>query len=162
MLGVPTRKTMVQVLAMAMVVFALDRGAKCLVFGRGGASGGRWLGGLVTLRPRRNPRPWGWPGGSRAAWVAAFFVAVVAALVAVELGVVALPAARIGLGAALGGALGNLFDRLRHGAVLDCIGLGRSSSFNPADVALLGGLGSLLVVQAATLVAQLGSSAPVR
>jgi signal peptidase II len=45
----------------------------------------------------------------------------------------------IALGLALGGALGNLVDRLRRNAVVDFVVLGRWPPFNGADAALVGG-----------------------
>jgi signal peptidase II len=44
-----------------------------------------------------------------------------------------------GVAAALAGALGNLADRLIHGAVVDFVSLGRWPTFNLADVAIVGG-----------------------
>ena len=46
-----------------------------------------------------------------------------------------------GLGLALGGAAGNLFDRVRRGGVVDFINLGRWPMFNLADVAIVVGVG---------------------
>ena len=45
----------------------------------------------------------------------------------------------IGLALALGGAAGNLCDRLLRGAVIDFIAIGRWPAFNLADSALLAG-----------------------
>ncbi|MEV8434925.1 signal peptidase II [Streptomyces chartreusis] len=54
----------------------------------------------------------------------------------------------VGLGSAVGGATGNLFDRWRHGVVLDFIKCGEWPTFNVADAALCAGValtvGSLL------------------
>jgi signal peptidase II len=46
------------------------------------------------------------------------------------------PAAQIGLAAAVAGAASNLYDRLRHGAVIDFVDLGGWPIFNLADVAI--------------------------
>ncbi len=46
------------------------------------------------------------------------------------------PAAQAGLGAAVGGAASNLFDRLRHAAVIDFLDVGRWPVLNIADVAI--------------------------
>jgi signal peptidase II len=56
---------------------------------------------------------------------------------------------RVGLGLVLGGALGNLIDRLRLGAVVDFIDIGVSDgirwpSFNVADLAITAGIVLLL------------------
>jgi signal peptidase II len=50
------------------------------------------------------------------------------------------PAIQSGLGMALGGAAGNMADRLRWGAVIDFIDLGWWPVFNLADVAIVAGL----------------------
>ena len=55
--------------------------------------------------------------------------------------------ARAGLGALLGGAAGNLLDRLRFGSVTDFIELARWPVFNLADAAIAAGT-LLLVVDA--------------
>lgn len=64
-------------------------------------------------------------------------VAVAFALVPGRIG----PAAAIGIGLALGGAAGNLIDRLAHGAVDDFIVLGPWPVFNLADTAMTAGVG---------------------
>jgi signal peptidase II len=48
--------------------------------------------------------------------------------------------ARVSLGAALGGASGNVLDRLRNGAVVDFIDLRWWPVFNLADVAIVAGV----------------------
>jgi signal peptidase II len=48
-------------------------------------------------------------------------------------------AGAVGLGLVVGGAGGNLADRLRHGGVLDFIAVGRWPTFNLADAALVVG-----------------------
>lgn len=56
------------------------------------------------------------------------------------------PRYRPALGVILGGALGNLVDRLRYdGAVLDFVGVSRYPSFNVADVAIFIGTAWLVV-----------------
>jgi signal peptidase II len=53
----------------------------------------------------------------------------------------------VGLGAALGGAAGNLLDILRSRSVADFIDLGWWPVFNIADVAILGGLAVALLAR---------------
>ncbi len=48
--------------------------------------------------------------------------------------------ATAGVAAALAGSLGNLADRLMHGAVVDFVAIGRWPVFNLADVAIVGGV----------------------
>lgn len=55
------------------------------------------------------------------------------------------PLARVGLAGALGGAAGNLFDRVRRGAVVDFVALGAWPPFNLADAAIVTGVGLALV-----------------
>jgi signal peptidase II len=50
------------------------------------------------------------------------------------------PAAQMGLAAALAGSGSNLYDRLRHRAVVDFLDLGWWPVSNLADVALVGGV----------------------
>jgi signal peptidase II len=52
--------------------------------------------------------------------------------------------ARVGFGAALGGATGNLIDQLRRGAVMDFIDLRIWPVFNLADTFIVVGLGVAL------------------
>ena len=54
------------------------------------------------------------------------------------------PAARLGLGLALGGAGGNLYDQLWRGAVLDFLDLGWWPVFNLADAAITIGVATAL------------------
>jgi signal peptidase II len=51
----------------------------------------------------------------------------------------------IGVGAAIGGATGNLLDRLVRGAVVDFVAIGPWPVFNLADAALVAGAGSILL-----------------
>jgi signal peptidase II len=50
------------------------------------------------------------------------------------------PAAQIGLAAALAGSGSNLYDRLRHGAVIDFLDVGWWPVSNLADIALVAGV----------------------
>jgi signal peptidase II len=51
----------------------------------------------------------------------------------------------IGIGMALGGATGNLIDRLRRGAIVDFVAIGPWPVFNLADAALVAGTGLILL-----------------
>ena len=52
---------------------------------------------------------------------------------------------RLSLGLIVGGALGNLFDRVKDGAVVDFISVGRWPAFNIADSSISVGMCLLLV-----------------
>ncbi|MFL2784146.1 MAG: signal peptidase II [Dehalococcoidia bacterium] len=52
---------------------------------------------------------------------------------------------RLSLGLIVGGALGNLFDRVKDGAVVDFISVGWWPAFNIADSSISIGMGLLLV-----------------
>jgi signal peptidase II len=61
----------------------------------------------------------------------------------------------VGVGAIIGGALGNVWDRLRYGAVADfinmsCCGIANPFAFNVADAAIFGGALLLVVFGRAT------------
>ena len=138
-------------LATLVLVFAADRAAKVLVFGAPAETVGMaW--GCLSIRPTRNKRPMMWPRGAPRAWAASLVLAFAAALAIVALQPRPSAALCIGLGAALGGALGNLYDHWRHGAVLDFLHVGIGGRFNPADCALVAGLFTALAshVAAAT------------
>jgi signal peptidase II len=51
----------------------------------------------------------------------------------------------IGMGMALGGATGNMLDRLRRGAIVDFVAIGPWPVFNLADAALVAGTGLILL-----------------
>ncbi len=53
--------------------------------------------------------------------------------------------ARVGVAVALGGATGNLVDRLRRGHVVDFIEVGPWPVFNVADMGIVAGLGLTLM-----------------
>jgi signal peptidase II len=95
-----------------------------------------WRSGLRWVRNRR--------GGVVALPVRWAFLVWIAALAGAGLVVVQGPAwlgigGAVGLGLALGGAAGNLVDRLLRGAVVDFIALGAWPTFNLADAAMVAG-----------------------
>lgn len=105
----------------------------------------RWL--LSSAFVRNPGMSWGLGAGRP------FLVLVIAgvstSIVAVLLGRATTRTQRFGLAVVLGGALGNLLDRLLHGTVTDWIRLTwYPPAFNVADLAIRGGL---LVVAAAYL-----------
>lgn len=123
----------------AAVAAGLDQASKALVLrrlpaGRRHDVVRRW--GLRRVHNHHGGRPGLARGWAVAVWVAA--VVGVALLWAFSPGLPGVPAA-VGLGLALGGATGNLADRLLRGAVVDFIALGRWPAFNVADAALVAG-----------------------
>jgi signal peptidase II len=75
-------------------------------------------------------------------WIASIAIAAVL----VRAGMIAENAVNAAaIGAALGGAAGNIADRLRHGAIVDFIAIGRWPLFNLADVAIVAGVGMLVL-----------------
>jgi signal peptidase II len=131
----------------AAIVIAVDQASKGLVMAQVPpvAAAPR---GFVSIRRMLNRRgalaPWVGKHGLAALWAAMVGIAALTLGVA-EPGSGML--APIGIGIALGGATGNLVDRLRHDAVVDFIAIGPWPVFNVADAALVAGVG--LVVLAA-------------
>lgn len=56
------------------------------------------------------------------------------------------PLLRLAIGLQLGGAFGNLFDRVAYGAVTDFIDVGRWPIFNIADSSICVGMATLVIV----------------
>jgi signal peptidase II len=82
-------------------------------------------------------------------WLVAVALAIVAAL-AVWVRRSRGWAAAIGAGAVIGGAIGNVWDRLQWGAVADfvnmsCCGVDNPFAFNVADAAIFGGVATLIL-----------------
>lgn len=93
------------------------------------------------------------------------FVAAAIVVVIMYLARKASPPVRIGLGLVLGGAVGNLIDRLRYGAVVDFIDIGatdaiRWPSFNVADLAIT--IGVVMLILASLRPAKQGCSGDVQ
>ena len=135
---------MIETLLAFVGVLLLDRGTKALVFRKPGPGERRALVGPLAIRPLRNAAPRSWPKGSRAAWLASFGAGLAGSLVLIQIDPWAGTATHVGLGAALGGAASNLYDRLRFGAVLDFLDVGFGGVFNPADAALVLGLATVV------------------
>jgi signal peptidase II len=80
-------------------------------------------------------------GGVRAGLAGLWFAALVSAIVLNRTGVrFQTHVALLGLGAALGGAAGNLLDVIRYRGIRDFIDLRRWPVFNLADIAVIAGL----------------------
>jgi signal peptidase II len=103
------------------------------------------LGGLLRITHVRNS------GAAFGVFQGRQPLLVAAAVVAAGIVVVSYPRvsisnwpARFGLGLGLGGALGNLIDRLRFGGVVDFLEVGPWPVFNLADTAIVVGVALIL------------------
>lgn len=134
---------MLEFAAAALCALFLDQASKQLVVTRLGSRSIR-LGGLIRLRGVRSTRAMYNRPRFRAVFV---IVWLIACACAVALSANAPPGQRaevFGIGAALGGAAGNLLDILRRRHVIDFIDLRWWPVFNLADIAIVGGLTVLL------------------
>lgn len=119
-------------------VVALDQATKAMVAARL-QEGTPTLGTIWGVRFRHvvnRRRPWGSAGGVRLMTVAWLLFIAAAFMIA---NVIEMNTVRIALGAAMGGATGNLIDGVYRGAVTDFIDLRVWPVFNVADAAIVGG-----------------------
>jgi signal peptidase II len=129
------------VLAIAGAVVLVDQTAKTLAV-RFLSPAGPGAAGAVGLSLAAN-RGW-WLGGAPpvpvlvALWILALGCTTLAIAVGPDLASNQLASA--GVAGALAGAASNVYDRVRRGAVVDFIALGRWPAFNPADVAIVTGV----------------------
>jgi signal peptidase II len=126
--------------AAALGALAVDQTSKALVLSGSGAAGSK--AGFLSIRKvwmRRGPLMFFIaPRLQVGFWIASVVIAAVL-LQARIIPDSAMSAA--GIGAALGGAAGNLADRFRHGVIVDFIAIGRWPVFNLADAAIVVGVG---------------------
>jgi signal peptidase II len=142
-------KLMLIEIAAAVSVVAADQASKAFVLSRSWTADSN--AGFLSVRKvlmQRGPLMFYFtPRTHVGLWIASIAIAAVL----VRAGMIAenvLNAAAIG--AALGGAAGNIADRLRHGAIVDFIAIGRWPPFNLADVAIVAGVGLLVLSYAKT------------
>jgi signal peptidase II len=132
--------------AIAVVVFVVDQGIKSLV------EGSMRLGESISLVPglldltyiKNDGGAFGILGGSQPLLLAGSAVAVVVVLLLLLSGRPT-KLATIGGGLILGGAAGNLLDRLGSGEVTDYVHFSFWYIFNAADAAIVVGVGLLLL-----------------
>ena len=129
-----------------LLTVVLDQAAKALALARLGQGAVAVLGGTIQLALSHNSgSAFGLPTPPWAAIAVSLAVCVVV-LVYVLRGGAALPRVRgVALGLIVGGALGNLADRLRAGAVIDFIDLRIWPVFNIADIAITVGVAALMI-----------------
>jgi signal peptidase II len=140
------RASLLWAVAVAVAVFFLDQGIKSLVEGsmRVGQSISLVPGLLDLTYIKNDGGAFGILGGSRLLLLAGSAVAVVVVLWMLFSG---RPTrlATIGCGLILGGAAGNLLDRLGSGEVTDYVHFRFWYIFNAADAAIVAGVGLLLL-----------------
>jgi signal peptidase II len=130
------------------IVITLDQLTKRLIWNTHGPAGDRlesdWLGGLLRLHFVRNTgSAFGmFQGQSGVLTVATFFAIAFLALFFVR-NARRDPVVALALGLLIGGALGNLIDRIRLGYVIDWIKLPNWPTFNVADSAITVGVALL-------------------
>jgi signal peptidase II len=134
-----TEMPMATLLVSAILLIALDQGTKALVLSSLREGQVASVRGLGIRRVMNLGGPSGLFSGRTALmalWIAAFGLV----LLAVHVGpLFQHVVAQIALGMAIGGAAGNLFDRLWRGGVVDFIDLGFWPVFNVADTAIVAG-----------------------
>ena len=131
----------------AVVVVAIDQFTK--VQARNAVSGGgseELLGGLVKIVDVRNSGvAFGQLSGG-GTLVAALVVLAIGALLWYFLSHLGTPLIWLATGLVIGGAVGNILDRVRAGAVTDFIKLPHWPAFNFADAAITVGVVALIVL----------------
>lgn len=134
------------VLLSGLLTLVFDQATKALVVANLREGHARKFGWLVIRRSLTRKGPWaGWLRLGDWSLLVLLILEVALFLALTQVG----PffqnrASQVALGAALGGAGGNVLDRLRRGGVVDFIDVGAWPVFNLADVAIVAG--SLLVI----------------
>jgi signal peptidase II len=135
---------LIEVTVITVAVIAVDQLSKSFIMSRPSAQ--IWKARFLSIRKvlRRRGAPIFIVGTYQlmALWAASTAIAVLL----IEEGVIAEnTTTAAGLGATLGGAAGNLLDRLWRGAIVDFVSIGRWPLFNLADAAIVLGIGLLLL-----------------
>jgi len=130
---------MLLIVLSSLAVLMLDLAVKRSIELRGGARSLR-IGPFAQIRHVASSRRFYSLSSFRSLLVLVWTAALVAAVTLAATGVLSSRVAQIAMGAALGGAAGNLFDILKSRSVRDYVALGWWPVFNLADVAILGGL----------------------
>ncbi|HYQ84671.1 MAG TPA: signal peptidase II [Rubrobacter sp.] len=140
------RRGLLFAFALALVVFVVDQGIKSIVEGsmRVGESITLITGFLSLTYIKNDGGAFGILGGSQSVLLLGSTVAVVVVLWMLLSGRPSTPT-MLGCGLILGGAAGNLLDRLSSGEVTDYVHFSFWYIFNAADAAIVVGVGLLLV-----------------
>jgi signal peptidase II len=140
------RATLLSALALALVVFVVDQGIKSVVEGsmRVGESISLVSGFLSLTYIKNDGGAFGILGGSQMILLVGSTVAVAVVLWMLLSGRPSVPTT-LGCGLILGGAAGNLLDRLSSGEVTDYIHFSFWYIFNAADAAIVVGVGLMLL-----------------
>jgi signal peptidase II len=140
------RTGLLAALGLALAIFVLDQGLKTLVEGsmRPGQSIAVIPGFLSITHIRNDGGAFGILGGSQSVLLAGSVVAIGVVLWMLLAGQ-ASRLTTLGCGLILGGAAGNLLDRLSGGEVTDYIHFSFWYVFNAADAAITMGLAALLL-----------------
>jgi signal peptidase II len=126
-----------ELLLSAGLVFLMDQLTKGLVVRQDAARPSLRAGWWIEIRPVENRKGCYWLPRNETAlllsWGALFALVIVATRQGYYF---QQPAAQLGLGSALGGAAGNLWDCVRRKAVIDFVRIGWWPVFNLADLAI--------------------------
>jgi signal peptidase II len=136
----------VKAVALAALVLICDQATKQFAvsqFGDGDVSVGL---GFELVEVRNDGVAFGLLGGGEALVIVITMaaLALVAAYFALD---PARPGLWVGIGLLAGGALGNLADRLREGSVIDFLDPPAWPAFNVADVAIVAGIATIVLLQ---------------
>lgn len=131
----------VELIVAASSVLVIDQLSKRVVTRRGGEIASLSIGSVVRIRHIANaPRNF-WLGQNRFALLLLWSCVVLSITLLIHFGpFFQSHFAQVGIGAALGGATGNLCDILWRRAVIDFIDIGFWPVFNLADVAIVFGV----------------------
>ena len=136
----------IRAVALASLVLVVDQATKQFAvsrFGDGDVSVGL---GFELVEVRNDGVAFGLLGGGEA-----LVIVITMAALALVAGYFALDPGRpglwVGIGLLSGGALGNLADRLREGSVIDFLDPPAWPAFNVADVAIIAGIATIVLIQ---------------
>jgi signal peptidase II len=130
----------------AAAVLIADQVSKALVMSRATSHKSVLERPFVSIQHVVNRRGVPASFAGRPALLATWAVGIAIAALALHSGIPAFGTlGPIGIGAAVGGATGNLLDQLRRGVVVDFIAIGPWPAFNLADAAIILGAGLVLL-----------------